>query len=795
MQIEPADQSSATSTRPILRTGAADASGSMEENIGPRAGRAGRPPFLLPIVFVSGISTMAIQMTASRFVQPFFGSSLLIWSNLIGITMICLALGYFIGGRLGDRYPRPALLYGLTGAVAVLMALIPLLYDPFLNLTKGGGVFVGSFLGIVLLFALPLILLGCVSPFAVRLLLKTVEGAGRTVGAVSSLSTVGSILGTFLPVLWIMPTVGTRITLWLFAAVLLAFSALGLFLTRGKSFYGVEQPGQNNGLDETLSPIRPPSTSGMDDEVGRTQKSVLFPIIVICGMAVMATEMCASRLIQPYFGDSLLIWACLIGFIIIYLAIGYNLGGRLADRFPRPAFLYQLTALAALTIGLIPVISSPILTIANSGFKTVNGGLFFGALLGMILLFAAPVILLGCVSPFAVRLLVNNVQGAGRTAGMVSSLSTVGSIIGTFLPVLVFIPLVGTRNTLYIFSIVLLAFSVWGIYTVNRRRVPVYAALLGLVVVLALFVTFQIKTAPYGTLLEERESAYNYIQVVKRDDGQTDLVLNEGHAVHSIYNPNQILTRGPWDQYMITPFFAPGATEKDVKNMLMIGLGAGTVPKQLTKAYGSQVHIDGVEIDPTIIEMGRKHFDMNEPNLNAIAEDGRYYLITSAKKYDIIGVDAYKQPYIPFHLTTKEFFQQVRDHLTPNGVAVINAGAPSVSGKQDLRLAEALASTMKSVYPNVFMINLFKSSGYYNTIIVATNRPTTLDTFKQNIQSVVTNSLIKEVGMRAITTDSVQEWTGKTSDGSSPIVFTDDWAPVERLIDQVIIDYVTAGGK
>jgi spermidine synthase len=246
---------------------------------------------------------------------------------------------------------------------------------------------------------------------------------------------------------------------------------------------------------------------------------------------------------------------------------------------------------------------------------------------------------------------------------------------------------------------------------------------------------------------------------------------------------------------MITPFFNANITEKDVKSMLMLGLGAGTVPKQLTKAYGSQVQIDGVEIDPEIIALGKQYFDMNEPNLNAIAEDGRYSLITSNKKYDIIGVDAYKQPYIPFHMTTKEFFQQVRDHLTPTGVAVINAGTPAVSNKIDYRLAETLAQTMKTVYPNVYMINLYKSSGYYNTIVVATNQPTSLDNFKKNITQVVTNPLIKQVGMKAIDSDSIEEWTGVSKGSQPPLVLTDDRAPIEQIIDQVIIDYVTAGGK
>ncbi|HEX2913047.1 MAG TPA: fused MFS/spermidine synthase, partial [Chloroflexia bacterium] len=557
MQIEPAGQQNASLRSPLIGSEAADGS-QLEERLGSLTVAATRkPPFLLPIVFVSGMSEMAIQMCASRLIQPFFGSSLLIWANLIGFTMICLTLGYFIGGRLGDRFPRPTILYLLTGAAAITMALTPLISEPVLKVvtdsTKGiesGGLFIGSMAGIIILFTLPMLIAGCVSPFAVRLLLHNVQGAGRTAGTVSSLSTVGSILGTFLPVLWIMPAIGTRATMYLFAAVLLLFSVIGLIVARRDPSFGTAATADANKQPQEIEQKAAETSYEQTEPI---QTPFLLPIVFICGMAVMAVEMSASRLIQPYFGDSLLIWACLIGFIIIYLAIGYALGGRLADRFPRPGFLYQLAGLAAFAIGLIPAISNPILTIANEGFKTVNGGLFFGSLMGIVLLFSVPVILLGCVTPFAVRLLMHSVQGAGRTAGKVSAVSTFGSIVGTFLPVLLFIPLVGTRSTLYIFSLVLLAFASVGLLWVNRRRAPVFAAMLVLVLVMAAFVTFKIKSAPYGTLLYEKESAYNYIQVVQRDNSkQVDLVLNEGHAVHSIYNPDTVLTNGPWDYFMVT---------------------------------------------------------------------------------------------------------------------------------------------------------------------------------------------------------------------------------------------------
>ncbi len=202
---------------------------------------------------------------------------------------------------------------------------------------------------------------------------------------------------------------------------------------------------------------------------GIARPPLLLTIVFVAGMSVMAVQMCASRLISPYFGTSLLIWANLIGFTMIYLALGYFLGGRIADRFPRAITLYSLTGIAAVAMLLIPILSIPVLDISGNTFKDVGGGLFWGSVLAIILLFAIPLVLLGCVTPFAVRLRVAQIDAAGKTAGSISSLNTLGSIIGTFVPVLFMIPSLGTRATLYIFALLLLVFSLVGWLVAARK--------------------------------------------------------------------------------------------------------------------------------------------------------------------------------------------------------------------------------------------------------------------------------------------------------------------------------------
>jgi predicted membrane-bound spermidine synthase len=186
----------------------------------------------------------------------------------------------------------------------------------------------------------------------------------------------------------------------------------------------------------------------------------LFLTVFISGMTVLGVELSASRLLAPFFGNSLIIWANLIGLILIYLSLGYWLGGRWADRDPRGTTFFQIIAWGAFLVGLIPSVSRPILNWSQQGFATLTAGIMIGSLLGVLILFSVPMILLAMASPFAIRLAVTHVEGSGKIAGSIYALSTLGSILGTFLPVLVLIPNIGTRHTFLLFSAVLLTIAI-----------------------------------------------------------------------------------------------------------------------------------------------------------------------------------------------------------------------------------------------------------------------------------------------------------------------------------------------
>lgn len=522
---------------------------------------------------------------------------------------------------------------------------------------------------------------------------------------------------------------------------------------------------------------------------GRTFQGWLIVLLVfVAGSASLAVEMAASRLLAPYFGSSLFVWANLIGLILLYLTVGYYLGGRLADRYPRPGALYGLTIVAGLLIAAIPLFSHPILLWSRDAFATYSISEFYGSLVSVILLFAIPMILLGCVSPYAIRLRVEQVGKSGRISGQLYAISTAGSIVGTFLPVLVLIPRVGTARTFIAFGFTLFLFSLLGLLLSRRheaRATRTRKNLLSLLLLLPLLLTLTgirgpIKAASGsnggGILLTERESVYNYIQVV-RVGNERQLILNEGLGIHSIYNPNQILTQGPWDYFMVAPYFNnPPFHPSQVRSACIIGLGAGTIPRELTAAYGP-VAMDGVEIDGEIVNLARQYFDMREPNLHVVVQDGRYYMQTTSRKYDIIGIDAYQQPYVPFQLTTSEFFHEVRTHLTPTGVAVINAGRTTT----DFRLVNALAETMKAVFPNVYIID---SMRFTNSLVIGTNASTHLSNFINNVMGLQSNALLYTVARNSLDSGNIRE------ESHAEIHFTDDRAPVEELIDIMILNEV-----
>jgi spermidine synthase len=511
----------------------------------------------------------------------------------------------------------------------------------------------------------------------------------------------------------------------------------------------------------------------------KNKTRILLVAVFFAGLTTLGIELSASRLLGSVFGTSNIVWANIIGLILVYLTAGYFIGGRLADRYPNHITFYQILAWAAFAAGIVPIISRPVLLRAASAVELLDTAVMVGSFLSILILFSVPITMLGTISPFAIRLSIENTATAGRVSGRVYAISTLGSILGTFLPVLVLIPAIGTSLTFLVFSLTLLLLALVGLALEELGKAFRFVWMPILLILLSWLVLRGPLKSTEGQIYET-ESSYNYIQVVERA-GTRYLLLNEGQGIHSVYNPDQIATYGTWDYFLAAPFFNASPFElSDVERVGLVGLAGGTISKQFTKVYGP-VPIDGWEIDPEIINVGREFFEMNEPNLNALPFDGRWGLQQSDHTYSVIGIDAYRLPYIPWHLTTQEFFREVYDHLDQDGVVVINVGRTL----DDRRLIEAMVGTLQSVFPTLHLIDVPET---FNSILIGTVQPTTFQNLVDNFIKLKGESadlFLIDILDRAI--QNLQPLP------SSSIVFTDDKAPIEQLTDAIALRFIFEG--
>jgi spermidine synthase len=501
----------------------------------------------------------------------------------------------------------------------------------------------------------------------------------------------------------------------------------------------------------------------------------LFITVFFTGLVTLAVELSAFRLFAPVFGASNLISAVVIGLILLYLSAGYIIGGRWADRSPYPITLYRIIAWGAFLIGLIPFLALPLLRLARDSLQNLgnlNVAIVVLAFTVTLILFAVPVTLMGCVSPFAVRLAMHDVSESGRTVGRLYAVSTLGSFIGSFLPELFLLDRFGTRGTFVFLALLLLALALFYLKRAALKLIWMPIAL----VLLTLLMPVSFSNLS-GTIYQG-ESGYNYIQVVERN-GTRYLLLNEGQGIHSIYNPDRLTSGGTWDYFTIAPFFnAPPFSADRVKRIAVVGLAGGSIARLYTELYGP-LPIDGIEIDPKIVEVGRDYFAMNQPNLNVIVGDGRAAIANSPRRYDVIALDAFRVPYIPWHMTTREFMQELRDHLTPGGVIAINVGRT----RTDYQMVDAMAKTAAEVFPSVYVIDV---AGSFNSIVYATNQPSVLENLRANLGAMPAQS-VRDIAEKALA--HVRPLNPEA------LTFTDDRAPVERLTNEIMLSFLFGVGS
>lgn len=510
----------------------------------------------------------------------------------------------------------------------------------------------------------------------------------------------------------------------------------------------------------------------MQNSILLDKKWYLYVTEFFSGMAVMAVELGASRLLAPYFSSSQIVWTIIIGTIMIAMALGNVYGGLRSDKDPDPGRLYKRLLIAAVWIAAIPVFGKYII-IAITGLLIVTVStnlLIWAAFIACMVIFVFPLFLLGTVTPSLTKYATKSLDDNGKVVGSLGAANTIGSIIGTFLPTFVTIPAFGTAVTFLIFSGIILVIGAAYFLSIKKNLKGTVAAVI-LFILCSVFGNSDSFAFWENSLTYEGESVYNYLQV-RDSESSTILSTNVLFGVQSIRMKNDELTGLYYDYALASPYMADLENKKDPK-ILILGMGTGTFAA-LCEKFFPDADIEGVEIDGKITELAHRYFNASE-NIPVTTYDGRAYLNATDKTYDLIMVDAYQDITIPFQMSSVEFFSMVRDHLSADGVMVVNMNMRS---DEEGNITDYLSDTISSCFDNVYSANV---SGSTNRELFASQNDAMADLFLKNTAGIKNPRLKKMM-------DTVG--SSLTPYEAGEYIFTDDKAPVEllgmRVIDGII---------
>lgn len=500
---------------------------------------------------------------------------------------------------------------------------------------------------------------------------------------------------------------------------------------------------------------------------------IFYTTGLFSGMSVMAVELGAQRLLSPYFSASQIVWTIVIGVIMISMALGNIIGGKMADKQRNPDKLFVWIFIAATWIMLVPlfgkfVISGVALILAT--FVTKNY-LIWASLVSCVLVFVFPLMVLGMVTPNIVKFATKNLDTNGKIVGKIEAYNTIGSIVGTFIPTFVSIPFIGTGWTFVIFAGIL--YLVCLVYFIIRKRFKIRSSIIIAVCLSIGIASSYIKVAFWNdNIIYEGESVYNYIRV-EETDSAVIFSTNVLFGVQSVKMKNRGLTKNYYDYAMAAPIMT-GVYDRPL-DVLILGLGTGTYAYQCYDYFGQDcLSFDGVEIDEDVVVIARQYFDLPD-SVNVYVEDGRAYLNNSDKTYDLIMVDAYRDISIPFQMSSLEFFTSVKRHLNENGTMVVNM---NMYADEKGSITDYLEGTIRNVFPNVYTI---KTTGTNKELFAGSTD--LREKLGDNLSSIEQDDLY---GMMLYVYENLEEVQ------PSEYVLTDDKAPVEYL-GMKVLDATIAG--
>ncbi len=495
-----------------------------------------------------------------------------------------------------------------------------------------------------------------------------------------------------------------------------------------------------------------------------------YLVVFVSGAVLMALEIAGSRVLAPNFGSSIFVWGSLISVVMTALSIGYYWGGWLSAREPSYGKLATLLAIPGVVIFFLPFIYPAM----NDWIASFDLGIRLSPLLACSVLFLLPGVFLGTVSPYVIRLAATKINTVGSTAGTLYAVSTAGSIFGTLLTAFYLIPVLGVSNIIHSLGVTLVVLSLIVVPLMRLQRMAVTRAVTASWLLFGSFNLIGTPVAWAKTLLQ-KDTFYHRIRVEEDEEARYMYFDRTLQSAMTLKDPTAL--RLVYSRYTsIGMTFRP-----DAKQMLLIGVGGGSIPKKLNKEFPNLV-IDGIDLDPEVIRIAKDHFNVAEnKNLALHAQDGRLFLTRTQHQYDIIMLDAYFTDSMPFHLATKQFFELAQKKLAPNGIIVANliSAVTGPSGK----IARSFIRTQRQVFPQTYIFASRRPDNVsletiQNVIVVATR-----DKQRVDIKEIVKRATALDKGLFP---DPVQDIAVAYYDRPLPEdapILTDDFAPTDNLLN------------
>jgi len=481
----------------------------------------------------------------------------------------------------------------------------------------------------------------------------------------------------------------------------------------------------------------------------------LLLVVALSGASVLVLEILGTRVLGPFYGVSLFLWSALIGVTLAALAIGYAVGGRIASGSGATRLPVVLIA-AGLWVVAIPWLRSPAIHVATS--LGLRGAVITAAML----LFFPPLLLLGMVSPIAIRLATRDVDEVGRVSGDVFAVSTLASVVAAIATGFVLIPQLGITRLLWIVALTLFAAAA---VAAAGSRVRTPALLLTLAAGTGAAIAGRAPLTP--GVLARAESSYAEIRTIDFK-GMRYLLLDGG--THTIVNQTTGAPRQPYvyaAETAVELFDRPG-------RLLLLGLGGGATAQVFARR---QWEVDAVEIDTRVVDAARRWFGLKPYHARVIVDEARRYLKTSQERYDVVFFDAFGSAAIPFHLVTREAFAEARARLRPGGIVMLNV---ETIGWQD-PLAHAIVATLGTAFPHVVALPTDEPpDALGNVIVMGSDR--VLDPPRERLGDPV--ATLPDEDEHFAVLSRLHAWDNRYHPGHGRVL-TDDWNPVDLRAEEI----------